>query len=916
MFFYGDDISKIKTENLLKATPYTKETEINFNYKLSKEEFFSHLYTGRADGIENDLFDKKVAYELQDLNNEFAKVSILHIAGYAGCGKTTFLYHLLWGLRERLGMYSIVDYQGSKRAVEPFIERIAHLIFSHCENKADVFTYFDLVAQKKLLNANRFHEYMKLLSAFSQMLSQMWKHKQLTTEYEYHVAIEKFEEKMPNEETFLAFLLFIDLLLLIYDRFHATDEDNPMLLVVDNSDSMDNLAEEFVLVPVLKQFANDCTYFFSYNLRNETAYNGKMTKDVFDRTKLVIILTTRFVTIKRYEIIEPDWESLSGWTSLSLPENYYDHKEILNHRIDYFLSTAGKTPTTVSVAETTDKAKSETNSNNLESRNGVLYELVLIKTLESIVARNPNFKRLFNGNVRMWIERLCGIVRDFPEQFFNEIIALSKNPSALEGVHGYFLSLILDTFKRGDIYTHKLKLSPCRKDGTLSLSRIVLTFLRENENRCSLHKIFQSLVPVGFAAEDICEAVWNLCEGGRRYWRRLLLFELVVPRSLEELQTQAFLFKNGENNVERYSELVICKAGLAYMEFVVPHFEFMLSRHEMGASILQRVKYLPLFSETSEQLIGDNIYRFESKIDTVFNDVKDCCYNSVKLANRVMAVYKLTRDEYIQSTAFNYHTVGWDGEAGPKQSYESRLIFRHLGYVEKYRRYLLEKILSNSSSKIGTSDLTSVTDKDADKARIINEKLVSRILNYIELYRDSNECFQTGIQDMAADKLYQLAIRIKKSNYMDFDTRIELDGKVLNIMKIRFNNGTAEVFVDGTLVDKARITYINATYGEDREELIGIVRMTELNIEYDNQDFEYESEVETKIWNDLCVLEYNAMDDGYDDNASNYPEYEEEAIDVSDNPEEQFKNQTWQDEARADISNYTGLSEDYIEIEF
>ena len=151
---------------------------------------------------------------------------------------------------------------------------------------------------------------------------------------------------------------------------------------------------------------------------------------------------------------------------------------------------------------------------------------------------------------------------------------------------------------------------------------------------------------------------------------------------------------------------------------------------------------------------------------------------------------------------------------------------------------------------------------------------------------------------------------------MDFDTRIELDGKVLNIMKIRFNNGTAEVFVDGTLVDKARITYINATYGEDREELIGIVRMTELNIEYDNQDFEYESEVETKIWNDLCVLEYNAMDDGYDDNASNYPEYEEEAIDVSDNPEEQFKNQTWQDEARADISNYTGLNEDYIEIEF
>ena len=32
-----------------------------------------------------------------------------------------------------------------------------------------------------------------------------------------------------------------------------------------------------------------------------------------------------------------------------------------------------------------------------------------------------------------------------------------------------------------------------------------------------------------------------------------------------------------------------------------------------------------------------------------------------------------------------------DGTARFKQSYESRLIFSHIGYIERYRRYLLKK---------------------------------------------------------------------------------------------------------------------------------------------------------------------------------------------------------------------------------
>ena len=127
-------------------------------------------------------------------------------------------------------------------------------------------------------------------------------------------------------------------------------------------------------------------------------------------------------------------------------------------------------------------------------------------------------------------------------------------------------------------------------------------------------------------------------------------------------------------------------------------------------------------------------------------------------------------------------------------------------------------------------------------------------------------------------------------------------------MKIRFNNGVVEVYIDGILVDKARINFVTASYSEDRPDLIGIVRMTELDIEYDNNnntDFAYESEAWTKAWNDLCVLEYNTMDD--DDDC--YPYY--------DGEEEEAKKEllTWRDEAKSDIAKYPGVDTGSIDIE-
>ncbi len=118
-------------------------------------------------------------------------------------------------------------------------------------------------------------------------------------------------------------------------------------------------------------------------------------------------------------------------------------------------------------------------------------------------------------------------------------------------------------------------------------------------------------------------------------------------------------------------------------------------------------------------------------------------------------------------------------------------------------------------------------------------------------------------------------------------------------MDIEIKNGFVELYEENDdsyfpeLVDKICITSITASYSEDRENLIGICRMDTLEIFYD-KDFDYERDVWTIIWNELCTLEYNTIDAEVDDD-------EESPYD-------------WRDEAIRDIANFTGVDKNCIDI--
>lgn len=740
--FYGNDIDKIKAEYLLKATPFHIDTRINFSKKLDQEIFFNGLY---ADSVneqdpeineENYAFDKDIQDNLECLDNKFAKVDLIHIVGYGGCGKTTYIRHLLWNLNKKNDIDNdIVDFEGTNIIKSPFVERISMQISKDIKNITD---YLKDLTENNIFNLSRFNHIIPPLKALASAIGQYGK---IDDKNNIEKIIYDQENLFGSYNEYIYYLVVVDFLLQLLKNIRR-QKAAPAIIVFDNVDSISDLSEEIVLVSVLKNFVNDCNFFIGMNVDREGVYNGKLVSEIIDNVKFIFFLTTRIVSIKKYLVLEPELENVYGWISLKMPEHYYSHRNIISKRVKYYIDIEG------------------------EDSKDRIQNLKIINDLANVVYRTYNFKRLFNGNIRFCFDTLCKIYSIYSTNtLIYESMELygQKNEinEAAEGASGIILSLLLNYFQDKGVYSDKLHLSECQSDHKISLSRIILTILREKGGACSLLDMFELLSPTN-SLEDICNVIWDLNEAKREYWRRLITFDVIFPKDLSNLYLQAEMFRKGNYDVEEYSEINICTAGRAYIDYVVPHFEFMLSRHRYGLRKVVKVKYQPLFCKNSEDILPENEfkqkYRFERKIDWVLGDVETCCYNSVYFANSIMQYFNLNRYEYINNSYYNYHTTNRDKTIGYRQSYESRLIFSHIGYIERYRRYLLKKNMLQKE----------------DYLKDINERLITRISKYLNLYLDENLCFQTKRQDDATKILRDQIKIIKDKDYLDFKTKIEI----------------------------------------------------------------------------------------------------------------------------------------------
>lgn len=743
--FYGNQIDNIETRYLLEATPFRKNTRVNFLGNLTPEMFFKDFYVSSIDKSENSsdrevkLFNDEIDALLNTtLKNKFAKVDMVHISGYGGCGKTTFVRYILWEKYKNNESKYIIDFEGEKSIEETYVHILAKNIFDNLNSIENNCNLISSQNYKKLANflLKKFDGIYDLINDFMESLFS-FEQSSNNVSFEDIVTL-LYNKKDSYGKMFVSFLLNFHFLLLLVHQV-LLDNKN-MLIVFDNVDSIDNIEEEKKFVIQLKEFITNCNIFFGENLHNENIFFGKKVSELVKDFKIICFLTTRVITFNKFLELVPDMEEMYGWYSYTIPENYYNQVEIINKKVEYYLKQENYAKT------------------------HKLNELCEIRDFAQVAYKASIFKKLFNGNIRFCIKTLCYANNLFryskllkeSEDLFNIDSRISK-----DGATGIILSLLLNYFKEQKIYSDKLHLSECLPNNRISLSRVVLTIIKEKGGKCSIVDLFDCLSPF-FDIHEISSTIYDLSEARRDIWRRLLIFSRGHKKTLDEIYEQARLYQIGERRNDCFSEVQMCISGEAYLDIVVPHFEFMLSRHRYEYDFIRNQNYHPLFSRSSEDLIekglnNDIKYRFERKIDWVFEDVRDCCKNSRYFANQVMKYKDWNENDYIYCSYYNYRSRHFDNN---KQSYASRLIFSHIGYIERYRRYLLTKFKNDNKEKL----------------RDINRRLVFRIKRYLMLYlnpvAEDYQCICTERQNIAAEILKDSIETIEKSKYYDFDTLI------------------------------------------------------------------------------------------------------------------------------------------------
>ena len=79
-----------------------------------------------------------------------------------------------------------------------------------------------------------------------------------------------------------------------------------------------------------------------------------------------------------------------------------------------------------------------------------------------------------------------------------------------------------------------------------------------------------------------------------------------------------------------------------------------------------------------------------------------------------------------------------------------------------------------------------------------------------------------------------------------------------------------EFIQDSSITVNAKISCINATFGEDRKNVIGVYRMTNVKIECDdNIPHKIISGIQNQIFNHFAAEEYNTEDSDWKNNAAN-----------------------------------------------
>lgn len=681
----------------LKASPLEAGERSRLDNALTEDYYYEHLYA----------HSNEAEMKIEDIMNKIRKDDVHNfiLAGYKGCGKSTFVRYFLRKMDIRHRIINLDDHwEPDKGIIDNLALYLDRLIEDDLfprngqEPCRTVKKYIELFCNN---DENKYHltgidseNYLKYFGdkiKYTLVLSQSDQTKCLRKYFETDIKIHILKGAEVNGIRLGATISNVMTLILFWDMAYriANDLSEKCCVVFENLDVIYNTMDIPKLAENVVAFRNNVD-----KLVPTLSYCGKSLPNPTQDYVLIFVMreTTEGEFSTYIEHFSDGKVFFQPYTDIS---RIYDIHAIVSKRAEWLTELSEKNPQFLQ------------NDNIKQIRRRIDLILGLL--------RDPHLRKrlygLFNNDYRTFLEVISAFNLG-DSKFFcacENLLMLNAKDEDYWSAFGYRAVVYREIFnifvKEG--YINRLRSFEYserndREIRSINLDRMILLYLSNNvTNRfveedkkewqfVSLDKLFFEIMKFCKNSDSIVDALWQMYDLRRESrWNHLITFENMCEISHKELQSELKAYQSGTTGVE-FGKVKITLAGENYLNHVLPHFEFYAARAQEGNGH-------SLFAYSAEEWcnldIINHIFKEQRKV------IRDCCSRLYRFFTDIFnTLPEYKGDAYLQSdfAAIKYSATR---KSLSKMYHCERIIHSNVGYINRLRfyvSYVMDEVLQRN----------------------------------------------------------------------------------------------------------------------------------------------------------------------------------------------------------------------------
>lgn len=662
-------LGNIDVRMFLKASPLESGERSKLDKVLSNDLYYESLYAHSEDA-EKLIEEIKEKIDSEDTHNFI-------LSGYKGCGKSTFVGYFLRKIDARSLIINFDDYweprEGIYHNIVMFIyNKISEDFFPKNGDRPCIITekYIDIFHDTG--NGDFLESHVDLhgfFTYFTHKLSYVhWTRvgggcskEHVKQKLRDHV---KAHIKSGSLSDLMMLLVFWD----VAERI--VENGSPKCCIVfENLDVIHNTEDVPELVKNIFAFRNNID-----KISEAIYYQGQRICDPSQDYTLMLVMreTTKAEFTNSIDHFSDGKIRFQHFMSIS---KVYDLYDIISTRYHYL-----------------EKFEEKFADNQKFSK-----MMCAIESVRTILENSGTRKRIFaifNNDYRTCIEALerFGFSDSRILKANNRFAKMSDSENwPLFGCRSVIFRQIFNYFVNDVFFKmvrkYEYSISENGRVGSINLDRMILLYLNNSQDIMSheelsekeyvpLNVLYLEVLKFCKKPETIVNAIWNMYDlQNTEMWNHLVTFDDMKIITVSELQSEmdAVIQKKEDFN---FARIKITLAGQAYLNYILPHFEYYASRSELGHGY-------SLFSLSSEELC--DIRKIEKIIKSEKKEVVECCKRLYLFFGEVFDKTDEFKGKNFLETQFASIKASETKKTVSRMYHCEKIIYSNIGYLDSFR---------------------------------------------------------------------------------------------------------------------------------------------------------------------------------------------------------------------------------------